>query len=149
MNKKTLKKIVIIVVALLVIGGCTMSMGGDSNKGHSLPPEEVETISYTPIEADVMINDLTENALKAETTYQDTYVAVSGYVSVIDSDGKYISIRGNDEWSFTSVQCYLDGSDEMLNQVINLSIDAPVVIEGKITGIGEVLGYTMDIHSIK
>lgn len=110
-------------------------------------PEVVEIV-YTPCKVDEMMDMLEENALKAEKTYQDQHLEITGRLSVIDSDGSYISLYPlNDEWAFTGVQCFIQ-DDEQLNQVLEMKIGDTVTVKGQITNIGEVIGYTMDIDSI-
>ena len=110
-------------------------------------PEVVEIV-YTPCKVDEMMDMLEENALKAEKTYQDQHLEITGRLSVIDSDGSYISLYPlNDEWAFTGVQCFIQ-DDEQLNQVLEMKIGDTVTLKGKVKSIGEVIGYTMDIDSI-
>ena len=106
------------------------------------------TITYTKVDAAKMIEELDDNALKAEKTYKDQYVEVTGSVYNIDSSGKYISIRGTDgKVTFTGITCYLKTEDHK-NTVMELSKGQTVVVKGKVTGVGEVLGYSVDIDEI-
>lgn len=111
--------------------------------------EQQEEIQYTAYEVSELMNDLESNALKAESKYSEAYVELKGKLSVIDSDGKYISlVPSNNEWyGFISVQCYIK-NDEQKNKVIEMSVGDIVTLRGKIKSIGEVLGYSLDIHSI-
>lgn len=110
-------------------------------------PEVVEIV-YTPCKVDEMMDMLEENALKAEKTYQDQYLEITGRLSVIDSDGSYISLYPlNDEWAFTGIQCFIQ-DDEQLNQVLEMKVGDTITLKGKVKSIGEVIGYTMDIDSI-
>ena len=97
----------------------------------------------------MLVNDLEENALKAEKKYLDQYVEITGKVSNIDSDGTYISLRpSNDPYCFISTMCYIK-NDEQLNKVMEMSTDDVVTIKGKVKSVGEVLGYSIDIKEIK
>lgn len=110
------------------------------------PIEQPKT--YTPCTVGEMMDVLESNALKAETLYQDQYLEITGRLSVIDSDGKYISlVDANDQWAIKGVQCQIK-NDEQRNQVMNMSKDDIVTLRGKITSIGEILGYSLDIDSI-
>jgi hypothetical protein len=74
---------------------------------------------------------------------------VTGRLATIDSDGKYISILPTeDEWAFLGVQCYIQ-TDEQRSQVADLSKGDVLIVKGKITSVGEVLGYSLDIDSIE
>lgn len=154
------KWIVIAIVVLLIIGVAGGGSDDDSNKGNdgnqttnsetknnSEKETEVE-ITYTQCTVDEMVKLLEENALKAEKEYKDKYVELTGKLSVIDSDGSYISLSCvNDEWSFTTVQCFIK-NDEQLNKVMEMSTGDTITLKGKVTSIGEVLGYSLDIDSI-
>ena len=111
--------------------------------------EPVE-ITYTQYDVTELFDALSKNALKAEQTFQDQYVEIKGFLSNIDSDGKYISVGAHpDDYTYLwqSIQCYIKG-DTLLEQVLELEIGNPIVVRGKINDIGEVLGYTMNLDSI-
>lgn len=92
--------------------------------------------------------DLKNNALKAEKTYKDQYVEISGKVIVIDSSGQYISIADpNDEFAIIGITCYLKNDDQR-NIVSELSNNQIVTVKGKVTQVGEVLGYSLDVNEI-
>jgi hypothetical protein len=96
-----------------------------------------------------MMSDLESNALKAEKQYGDQYVEITGKLSNIDSDGKYISITpSNDEYAIRGVQCYIQ-NEEQTNKVLEMSIGDTITLKGKITDIGEIMGYALDIDEIE
>lgn len=158
-----LKWIIIAIVALIIIGSAS---GGEdepkkvenNNSGASISTEaatsevavvETEAKEYQAVALSDMISTLKSNALKAEKTYQDMYVEVTGYLSNIDSDGDYISITATkDEWDFDTVQCYIT-DDAQIDIVLEKSIGDKVTIKGQIISIGELLGYSMDIDEIQ
>ena len=112
----------------------------------SAPVEE--EIVYTACKVDDMMDLLDNNAMKAESTYNDQYVEVTGRLSVIDSDGKYISLYPiKNEWAFTGVQCFIK-KDEQKQQVMEMSMGDRVTVRGKITSVGELLGYQLNIIEI-
>ena len=111
---------------------------------------EAEPITYVHYDVTELFDALKSNALKAEKTFQKQHVELEGYVSSIDSDGKYVSIgAAPDDYTYflSSVQCYIK-SEEQLEQVMEVSVGDPIVIRGKIKSIGEVMGYSLDIHGI-
>lgn len=111
--------------------------------------ENNDTIKYTVVDIAVMHSELEDNALRAETTYQDKYVEFTGYLDNIDSDGHYITVRAtDDEWDWDTIQCYLT-KDNHKDIVMQLNSGDKITIQGQITSIGEVLGYSLDIHTIK
>ena len=89
--------------------------------------------------------------MKAQNTYKGQYVELHGYLSNIDSDGKYISLGADPEnydYMFESVHCSIK-NDEQKEVIMDLNKDDPIVVRGKITDVGEVLGYYLDIDSIQ
>lgn len=112
--------------------------------------EKPVEISYTHYDVTELFDILSSNALKAEKTFQDQYVEIEGYLSVIDSDGNYIGVgahSGQYQYILQNVQCYIKGKDQ-LAQVMEMSIGDPITVRGKIKDIGEVMGYSMNIDSI-
>lgn len=102
-------------------------------------------ISYSQCSADDMMALLNKNALKAQKTYEDMYVEVTGRLAVIDSSGSYISLfPQNDQFAIVGVQCSIQ-NDEQLDIVSNLEIGDTVTVQGQITNVGEIMGYTLNI----
>lgn len=120
-----------------------------SSVGNVSEPTEPEApaITYTACTVKQLMDDLNSNALKAEKTYQDQFVELTGKVNVIDSDGSYISLRPADnEYAIIGVTCYLR-NDEQVAAVLELSVGDTVTVRGQITNVGEVMGYSLDIDS--
>ncbi len=109
--------------------------------------EEQSQIPLYIVTVDQLYDELETNALKASTTYKDQYIEITGKLSNIDAQGDYFNLSPlNDEWSFDSVQCYID--KEYLDQVINFTMDSEIVVRGEITQVGEVLGYSLEVDLI-
>lgn len=105
-------------------------------------------IKYTSYTVAEMMEDLHNNALKAEKKYSDQYVEVTGRLEVIDSDGKYISLMStDDEYAFIGVQCFIK-SEAQTNKILEMSKGDTVTLRGKIKHIGEIIGYTLNITEI-
>ncbi len=105
---------------------------------------------YIECRATDLFDALKANALKAKKTYEGKYVEITGYVTNIDASGDYISIgasKDNYDYFLDSIQCYVE-NDEQLDRVMELSDGEKVTIRGKITTVGEVMGYSLDIESI-
>lgn len=166
------KWIVIAVVVLAIIGAAaggsddnskqasntnttaqTSQNSNDSKPKKSEPtedskPEPEPEITYTAYTVTQMMDDLDKNALKAESTYKDQYVEITGRLGTIDSSGKYISLYPEDnEWAFIGVQCYIK-NEEQKAKVMEMSTDDIVTLKGKVKSVGEVLGYSLDIDEI-
>jgi len=136
----------IVVIAVIVVA--TSGGNNETTPTTSNEATQEQNIEYTAYTADQLIKDLNENALKAEKTYKDQYVELTGKLSIIDSDGSYISLGSTDPWEFTTITCYIK-NDAQLEKIMEMSKDDTVVLTGKITSVGEVLGYNLDIIEIK
>lgn len=164
--------IIIAVVVVLLIIGIAVGGGNDnsatSDNGSSTSPtskneattqessgdtDTVETasepeIEYLPVTKEELSNALHDNALKASETYKGQYLEVSGYLDVIDSSGKYISLNsGEEDYSFVNVQCYIK-SDDQKTTIMDLSKGSSLTIKGKCKDVGELMGYSIDIDEI-
>ena len=162
---KVLKIILTVVLGLVLIGCLLPSSNDDSKKAEDKPKaqqeqsvDEEETKSetkeeepapdYIEVTTDELSDALDANAMNASDTYKDKYVAVTGRLAEIDSDGKYIVLADvNDELSFYTIKCNIK-SDEQLEKVKQMTKDDTVVIRGQITDVGEFMKYTMNIDSI-
>lgn len=151
---------VIIGIVVLAIGG---SVGSENENGTDNPSQaqagasatqskakaSTEEASYEKIDLNVMLDDLENNALKAEKTYQDKKIEITGKIANFDSDGSYITIEPVDgEFTWTTVMCYIKNKaqEEFL---LSKSKGDTVTIKGKIKSIGEVLGYSIDIAEVQ
>ena len=125
----------------------TTSSSAESSPSTSANSTE---ITYEEVELQTMLDDLKNNAMKAEKTYQNKYVIVTGKIKNFDSDGSYITIEpvNSEAWNFETVMCYIK-KDNQLDFLLTKSTGDTVTIKGKITSIGEVLGYSINIDEIE
>lgn len=154
-NKKPIYKRVWfwILIAVLVLGVGGMAGGSDDTETTDATADTEQTeeaaIEYTAVTVDELTDALDNNPAAASDTYKGKYFAVTGKLSNIDSDGSYISLADlNDEWDMFGIQCYIQ-NDEQLEAVKKMSMDQEVTVKGKITDVGEVMGYSLDIDSIE
>ena len=141
--------IVLFVIIVFIAGlfACGTSESEMSNSGSTVTAEGEEKV-YEQVDLAVMQRDLKENALKAERTYNSKNIEISGMITNIDSDGHYVSIdSSSDSWDFSTVQCYLY-SDTDKDLIANCSMGETITIKGKVSEIGEVLGYTINVDQI-
>ena len=97
-----------------------------------------------------MMEALENNAAAANDEYKNQYLSVTGQLSNIDAQGSYIDIIDpDDEFAITGCQCYIKGNEEIASIVKTLSKGDIITVKGKITDVGEVLGYSMTIDSIE
>ena len=140
----------IIGLAFIMIVGVAGSDSEDSPSPSGESTTATSEITYEIVDLQTMIDDLNNNAMKAEALYQNKYVQIEGRITNFDSDGKYISVEAltADAWNFDTVMCYIK-SDAQRQILINKSVDDVVTIKGRITSIGEVLGYSLNIDEIQ
>ena len=93
-----------------------------------------------------MIEDLEANALNAAQTYKGKRVVVTGTVGNIDASGDYFSLEGTDDFSFTFVQIYIN--DDQVATVSGYTKGQDVTVTGKVTNVGEIIGYSIDAESL-
>lgn len=134
-------KVLSAIAILLVLGGVggAMSGGEDDKVVETKVVEEERETEYLVTTMDDLKNSLENNALNAKETFEGKYLEVSGYVGVIDSDGKYITLRDANIYSLSSLQVSV--SKDLLSDIATLSSDQLVTLRVKITDVGEVIGY--------
>lgn len=152
----------IAIVALIIIGA--IASGGKSKSGNTTTvadktnsdnsevkdttAESTTAIEYTDYTVDDLMAQLEDNALKASNDHKGENVRITGKLNNIDSSGKYISLVPNTDFAIIGVQCYIK-NDETKAKVAELSKDSLVTLTGKITDVGEVLGYSLNIDNIE
>ncbi|KAF1084317.1 tRNA-anti-like protein [Sporotomaculum syntrophicum] len=146
----------ILAIAVLMIIG---SMGGEdtdtpstsnkqstnetavTTKGQPQEPPMVVTVAK-------LVSDLDNNALNASNTYKGEYVEVTGTLVNIDSSGGYFTLEPyNDSFTFTNVQCFIE--EEHLDAVAKFTDNQQVTVVGTITDVGEIMGYSLEVETIK
>ncbi|MBQ9023659.1 MAG: zinc ribbon domain-containing protein [Bacilli bacterium] len=145
----------LIVIIVIVVIGVFASLGNKSNNSSnadngSIQPQtqSQEPIEYISLSVDDLENALENNAAAAKDTYNNKYIQISGRLGTIDSDLKYISLLSpTDDWDILGIHCTLK-TDAQREAVKTLSKDQSITVKGKITDVGEVLGYYLDVTEI-
>ena len=109
-------------------------------------PISIEEITFEPVTVEELYDGLNANALKAEQTYQDKYIELTGRLSNIDSDGDYISLDC-EKYLFETVICSIE--EKHLEYVMNLTEGEEITLVGQITDIGEVMGYSVEVYEFR
>ena len=127
----------------------TISDNANNSSNNSvIKKPETKKIEYTKIDIDTMENDLENNAAAAKDTYNGKYFEITGRLGTIDSDLKYISlVSTTDEWDIIGIHCTLRNQN-VKDIVKTLAKDQTIVVKGRITDVGEVLGYYLDVDEI-
>lgn len=141
------------VVALIIIISVATNGGDDTpvadggaavgSSQQTAAPEEAPMV----VTAEQMLSDLESNALAAANTYEGKRVTVTGTLSNIDASGSYFSLKGSaDDFAFTPVTIDIDESHR--DTVAAFTSDQEITVTGKVTSVGEVLGYSIDAETI-
>jgi hypothetical protein len=124
---------------------------GSTSDTESEAPAAEEPAPAEPaivVSAQEMIDVLEANALNAKKTYEGKRVTVSGFVGNIDASGDYFALDPEpDALIFTGIQ--VQTSEEFLDQVSSFSAGQAVTVTGTITGVGEVMGYSLEAETIE
>lgn len=156
-NVSRTKRIIgLVCIASFVILGVINSDSASSNSSsHSSPntsnSKQVQESpkNYVEADIDVLLDDAKNNAAKANRNYKGKYVKiVNGSVFNIESNARYVSLEGSDQFTLLHVQCY-PKNDSVKNAMLNLSKGQFVTVYGKITDVGEILGYSLDLEKIE
>ena len=111
-----MKKGTKILIGGLVLVGVISAVGGNgedkTKTGNNSKTEVKEEVAYTTIDMNTLMNDLESNPASAKNKYEDQYFEVTGYVNVIDADGKYFSVRDDNEYSIKSLHVSVDKEDK-------------------------------------
>ncbi len=138
---KTFLIILAVIVIISFIGSKCSSSNGSSEEETTTEVIPTEMLKVT---VDELEEALDNNAAAAKDTYYEKYVEITGELSNIDSDLKYISLQTE---GFKGIQCYIK-NPETKEVVKTLKREQKIVVKGKITRVGEVLGYSLDIVEI-
>lgn len=136
------------LAALVLLGaiiGIVGGGGGDDAAGNG-PVAQEPAEPPMPVTATQMVADVESNALKAEQTYADKRLEVTGKFSSVDAQGGYFSVQGDQDFSLTTIRA--DIQEEHKAQVAEFTEGQEVTFIGTVTDVGEILGYAIDVESI-
>ena len=154
-NKKPIYKkpwayivlIVIIIICIVASGGGDEKEKPSSDSGNTTAAQS--KAEYTTVEIETLLDDLSGNAYNAQQKWKNQYVTIEGgKISTIDASGEYFSIESTDD-SYWLESILVDIPKSIRNEVMSsISKDASVTVKGKITDVGEVMGYTMGADEV-
>ena len=104
---------------------------------------------YIIINIDEMNAELKANAARASKNYKGVDVKFTGWLDNIDSDGDYVTVRGQDRYAiFNRFHCRLKDKKHK-EAVINKDTGSKITIKGRITDVGEIMGYTVRVDDLQ
>ena len=140
--------IIILIIGGIGAGANNTTQPTSTSSTSSTSTTETQPIEYKKVSIDELDSALEKNAAAAKDTYNGQYVEVTGRLGVIDSDLKYISLYSTtNQFDLVGMNCYIKNSEQK-EIVKTLSKDDTIIVKGKITSVGEVLGYSLDITEI-
>ena len=162
-NKKPIYKrwyfyalIAVVLVIILASGGgkdseqpsaSTTAKAAETTK--SADSTTVQQIEYTSVTIEDLLSDLKNNAYNAKQTWKGKYVTITGgKVSTIDASGAYFTIESDlDEYWLESIHISIPSSirDAVMSGIAS---DANVTVKGKVSDVGEVLGFSVDAEEV-
>ena len=132
-------------------GSSSSQSQGQNNSSQSETQNNSQSArDYQTVSIRDMLDALESNALKAEDTYMDKYIQFTGYLDQIDSSGSYVTVKAMDagEWDFMdSIECGIE-TEEQKNAVMEMNSGDKVTVKGKVTMVGDILGYYVEMDSI-
>lgn len=147
------------VVLILIIGAVIGAVTGEDKSADSTTKQieatasdsqkqESESIEYTSVSVNDMMDALNNNAMGASDKYKGKYLEITGKLTNIDAAGKYIDLMADGDFEIIGVQCYIKNDDQKA-KIASMSKGDTVTLKGKCTDVGEVLGYSLDIDEIE
>ena len=162
-NKKPIYKrwyfYALIVIILIIVFASGSGKDGNQTAATTASKESADAttaatttaaqIEYTNVTIEQLLSDLKTNAYNAKQTWDGQYVTITGgKVSNIDASGAYFSIESDlDEYWLESIHISIPSSirDEVMRGV---SKGASVTVHGKVSEVGEIMGYTIDAAEV-
>lgn len=144
----------IVVIVLLAFFSIIGAMGGGSDSptpSASSSNSSSQQVEYEDVTLEDLASALGTNALNAKEAYQGKYIRITGHLSNIDSSGKYFVIddgSGVGQLDGHGIQCSIK-EDATLDKLRQASIGETLTVCGKVTNVGEVIGYMMDVDFIE
>lgn len=105
-------------------GSSSSSNYSSSSSSSSSSSKQVQepAKNYAEADIDVLLDDVKSNAAKANKNYKGKYVKiVGGSVFNIESNARYVSLEGSDQFTLLHVQCYPKNSS-VKDAMIELSV---------------------------
>ncbi len=155
-NKIAINLIAFFIILYLIFWNALFNVSNYSENSNSISYSSSSStkrsapVIKTPVEVDLetMFTDLDSNALNAKDSYKGKYIKLVGKVSIIDSNGAYFSISNpTNQWNFNTLQVFTSSKNKSMLKKI--SKDQLVSVTGTIIDVGEIIGYQMQLDSVK
>ena len=118
-------------------------------KKDTVPKEPFSYNNYAEVSYNGLVNILKQNAALANQKLKNQKIKiVGGKIGLIDADGGSFSLNNADYFGSDEVHCEIANAVAK-NQLLNMRREQYVDIYGKVTRVGESLGYSVDVDRIE
>ena len=101
---------------------------------------------FIEISAVALMNELESNAARTKNNFDNRYVKITnGTVTNIESDGDYVTLNG---YSLANIQCF-PKYQSTREQIFALNNGQHITVYGKITHVGEIAGFSLELLKIE
>ena len=144
---------------IFLIPICFLCMGvylcsGDDNpktiaSGYTASDDEEASANMETVNVEQMQLDLEQNEMRAQKKYANKWFEIVGRLGGMDSEGEYFSLRG-EEFSMVAVNCDIpkDKREKITNILANMNKGELIAVKGKVTDMGELMGYEVSIVDV-
>lgn len=126
-----MKRIIIIVIAVIIIAGGFYGFNEYSRKNKGMDSVKAEVTT----EASALITDFENNIEAANSKYLGKIIAVTGAIKAIEAEPTSATIVLGDDQSTASVRCSMDTTYN--NVLRSLTIGQKVTVKGNCTGFNQ------------
>ena len=128
--------VLLIILALLFGSSDSSTINNKSTSTKEVIAEE-PVIEYRDRTAMMLFDEFNENALRTKEDYKGSYLKISGYVNIIDEDGKYFTLDDGDSWSFDDIKCTFSSEDQKEFFINNCATDDYITVFVKVTNVSD------------
>lgn len=137
-------------VVLIVLSGCAKEETVETQQAETKIEQNFvdENIEYTDCSVIQLAEEIAKNSFRAKNTYINKYLRLSGTLERIDSDGEYVVLTSQKIGMYATVQCYLT-QEAQKDTLLNFNVGDSITLLGKVTDVGDVAEYTLEIHKFE
>ena len=113
--------------------------------------ESLEVPTYCEkVTVNQMRDDLKKNEVKAQDTYSNKWFEISGILGDMDSEGSYFHLEDEHFLFAYSIKCRIprNKKDMIVNKLKIRQKGKALTVKGKITDMGELMGYEVTVVDI-
>lgn len=142
----------ITLIVIIILGKVADAIFVPSNSDNHVKTETFtvpETCEHVTIEQ--MRDDLKSNEIRAQKKYKDQWFEISGYLGDMDSDGDYFYITDFYFMIAYTIKCNVrpEMKSTIVNKLMKKEKYKAITVKGKVTDMGEIMGYEVTAVDIK